>query len=258
MDACSITLYDANSNTLGGASSFTITVTEGTNNVAIPLVLGGYPKFVDVSASLSALVPATVPLTVTAYDADHNIIIGPAPYVYANGSTSPILVKLPIAIHGNQVTLHDGAQSSNVSISVAGPTDSPTVQLSAPADILGIPFLVTDNYAVVLPAQNSQVVAIPGTLKATQVGTSFDAADYTYFAQSNQNLATGAVDGFYYVYGDLGGPATQVGSSMRARRRSRIACPTRRTDRIRPSRRSIRASPSDMRICSKPTPHRGV
>jgi len=188
---------------LSAASSFgPITVTEGQTNVTAPLILGGIPAAVDVSAAgLVSGTAATLPLTITAYDVSGNVIVGPAAYVDATGAAAPLNVALGIVPYNNQVTLHDGAQS-NTTISVAGPTDATSVQLSAPANVIGIPFVVTTPALAILPAHSSQIVAVSGALTATLLATSItDMPDYTLYAPMNVNSATGMVNGFVFDFG---------------------------------------------------------
>lgn len=188
---------------LSGASNFgPVAVTEGQANITAPLVLGGIPASVDVSAN--ALVSGqavTVPLTVTAYDSAANVIIGPAAYADATGASAPLTVALAIVPYSNQITLHNGAQNST-SITVAGPTDTPTLQLSAPANVIGIPFTVTTQAAALLPAHSSQIIALLGTLNATLLTTNaVYSPDYTLYAPMNVNSGTGLPNGFVLDFG---------------------------------------------------------
>jgi hypothetical protein len=188
---------------LSAASNFgPIAVTEGQTNVTAPLILGGIPATVDVSAAgFTSGTAATQTLTVTAYDASGNVIVGPAAYVDATGAAAPLNVALGIVPYNNQVTLHDGAQN-NTTISVAGPSDATTVQLSSPANVIGIPFVVENTAQHVLAAHTTQMVAVSGALTATLLATNVGGQpDYTLYAPMNVNSATGMVDGFVFDFG---------------------------------------------------------
>ena len=185
---------------LSAASNFAANVSEGSANVTVPLVLGGIPASVDVStgAPPAAGTPATYPLTITAYDADGNVIVGPANYTDTIGNTG---IHLVINIASSQVTLHDGAQSGTL-INVAGPTDAVTLQLSAPANILGVPLIVTNPTSSRLPAHASQFIAFNGTLTATLLATQvFATPDYTYSAPLDASQASGMPNGFVISVG---------------------------------------------------------
>jgi hypothetical protein len=85
-------------NALSGASAFAVTVTEGANNVSVPLITGGVPATAAVglatgvsSASFSATATSAA-LTVTAYDADGNIIIAPGAFSDASGNPVPLTI----------------------------------------------------------------------------------------------------------------------------------------------------------------------
>jgi hypothetical protein len=59
------------------------TIVAGANNVALPLVIGGVPAAVTISAGVTRFVqgtPASVPLTVVATDGAGNMIVGSDPY----------------------------------------------------------------------------------------------------------------------------------------------------------------------------------
>jgi hypothetical protein len=210
-DTASIALYDGactggppctpTGNVIGAASSFAFTVSEGSSNVTTPLIVGGIPAFVDVTApAFTAAAPATVALSVTAYDADHNIIVGSANYVDATGTATPLTVALSTSTA--QLTLHDGAQSGS-SITVAGPTDAPTVQLNAPATILGALTRVTMAGVAVPRLNASGSLVVNGTLTATQLTSSFAATpDYTYVAPSLASQVSGAPDGIAFSVGN--------------------------------------------------------
>jgi hypothetical protein len=183
---------------VGAASNFAVTVSEGAANVSTPLIVGGIPATADIAAAgLTGRTTATVPLIVTAYDADGNIIVGPADYVDAAGTPTPLVVRSQIA--SSQVTLADGMQSGT-SISVAGPSDSPTVSLGSPATILGIPFSATLDGVRIAP-RHSQTAAVGGTLSGTIVATLEQMPDYTAFAPMNTTMASGITNGFIFVLG---------------------------------------------------------
>jgi hypothetical protein len=206
-DTFTMELYDGpltgglpTGNVLSAATNFAATVTEGTANITVPLVLGGVPASVDVGtgAPPTAGTAATIPLTITAYDADGNVIIGSAAYGDPSGNTG---IHLVINIASSQVTLHDGAQSGTL-IDIAGPTDSVTLQLSAPANILGVPFIVTNPASSRIPAHTSQFVRFNGALTATLLATQFSATpDYTYSAPMDASQATGMPNGFVVSVG---------------------------------------------------------
>jgi hypothetical protein len=189
---------------LSAASNFgPITVTEGQTNVTAALVLGGIPTTVDVSAAgFNSGTAATQTLTVTAYDASGNVIVGPAAYVDATGAAAPLSVALGIVPYNGQVAMHDGAQNGTT-ISVAGPSDATTVQLSSPANVIGIPFVVKNGAQSILAAHAVQMVAVSGTLTATLITTTdvVYQQNYTLYAPMNVNSATGMTDGFVFDFG---------------------------------------------------------
>jgi hypothetical protein len=187
---------------LSAASNFAATVVEGAGNVTTPLILGGIPATADVTAAPPVSGQAgTEPLVVTAYDSSANIIVGQGSYADASGAAAPLTVALAITPYNNQVTLHNGPQSGT-SITVAGATDAPTLQLSAPANVIGIPFTVTTSALVALPAHTSQIIAVSGTLTATLLATVVvGQPDYTLYAPMNLSSATGMVNGFVFDFG---------------------------------------------------------
>jgi hypothetical protein len=187
---------------LSGASNFAATVAEGSANVTTPLILGGIPATADVSASTLVSGQAiTESLVVTAYDSSNNIIVAPGSYADATGAAAPLTVALAITPYNNQVTLHNGPQNGT-SITVAGSTDTPTLQLSAPANVIGIPFTVTTQSPATLPAHTSQIIAVSGALTATLLATqTIDEPDYTFYAPMNVSSATGMVNGFVFDFG---------------------------------------------------------
>ena len=215
LDTFKLVLYDgaftAGSHTgvplSANASAFSATIVAGSPNVTVPLILGGIPAKVDVSApAFTAGQSATNALVVTAYDQQSNIIVGPANYADATGTAAPLSVALGIAPFGNQVTLHNGAQNGT-SITVAGPSDAPTIQLSAPANVIGIPFVVTTGAsATQLPAATAQRVAVSGTFTAVRLAVNVPfPADYTYFAPMRPSIAPGMPHGFAFSFGSQSG-----------------------------------------------------
>lgn len=206
-DTFSLVLYDGaftggvhTGTALSRASNFSSNVTEGSANVSLPLILGGIPASVDVTAggTLTAGTATTLPLIVTAYDAQNNVIVGGAGYVDPSGAP---LLTVAMAITTSQVTLHDGPQSGS-SIAITSPADVTTLQLNAPATILGIPFHVTNGSGVVLPKHTSQVVAVNGTLTPTLLAAQFtEMPDYEYFAPMDASQATGMPNGFVFSSG---------------------------------------------------------
>jgi hypothetical protein len=189
---------------LGAASAFGFTVAEGASNVTVPLVVGGIPASVDVTAyGLTGGAPSTQTLVVTAYDADGNTIVGPASYVNASGATTPIVVSYQIAT--SQVTLSDtnGAQSG-ASINVAGPYDALSVQLSAPATILGIPFKAIFGGQRLAP-KTTQIAAVSGGLVSSGEAMANLYADDTHYAPMNAAIASGVPNGFLFERMNGGG-----------------------------------------------------
>lgn len=210
-DTFALILYDGplvaglpTGNALSAASSFTATVAEGTANVTAPLVLGGVPAKVDLAApGLAGRAPATVPMIVTAYDAAGNTIVGPAAYVDASGNPAPLILTLSTTT--TQFVIHDGAQAST-SVTVAGPTDALTLQLTAPADVLGGVFTVSSGGTSLPPNTGSHLVAVNGTLQATQLAASITTfPDYLYFAPSDASITTGVPNGFAFSLGTASG-----------------------------------------------------
>jgi hypothetical protein len=187
---------------LSGASNFAATIAEGSANVTVPLVLGGYPSNVNLSApGLVGRNPATVPMVVTAYDAEGNTIIGPAGYIDATGS--PATLKLSLATTTSQFTLHDGTQSGT-SVNVSGPTDTVTLQLNSPGTVLGGVFTVENSASsYLLPkVAGGQKVAVNGALTATQLSASISfAPDYIFFAPIDSRITTGIGTGFAFSLG---------------------------------------------------------
>jgi len=215
LDTFKLVLYDgaftAGSHTgtalSANASVFSATIVAGSSNVTIPLILGGIPASVDVGATaFTAGQPATNALVVTAYDQQNNIIVGPAKYADATGTAAPLTVALGIAPFATQVTLHNGAQNGT-SVTIAGPSDAPTIQLSAPANVIGIPFIVTTGAsATQLSAANAQRVAVSGTFTAVLLGVNVPfAADYTYYAPMRPSIAPGMPHGFAFSFGSQSG-----------------------------------------------------
>jgi hypothetical protein len=188
---------------LSGASNFAATITEGSANVTVPLVLGGYPANVNLSApGLVGRAPATVPMVVTAYDASGNTIVGPADYIDSTGS--PATLKLALATSTTQFTLHDGTQSGT-SVNISGPTDTVTLQLKAPGDVLGSVFTVQNSASSYLLATTpgGQKIAVNGTLTSTQITAASIAEqpDYTYFAPIDSRITSGVPSGFAFSIG---------------------------------------------------------
>jgi hypothetical protein len=188
---------------LSGASNFAATIAEGSANVTVPLVLGGFPYSVDLSApGLVGRTPGTVPMVVTAYDVDGNTIVGPADFIDASGS--PATLTIALATSTTQLTLHDGAQSGT-SINLAGPTDAVTLRLNAPGDVLGGVFTVENSASsVLLPtAAGGQKIAVSGTLASTELNAASIAVqpDYAYFAPIDSRITTGVPSGFAFSLG---------------------------------------------------------
>ncbi len=192
---------------LSGASNFGATIAEGSANVTVPLVLGGFPSSVDLSApGLIGRSPGTVPMVVTAYDSSGNTIVGPADYIDATGS--PATLTLALATSTSQLTLHDGAQSGT-SISVSAPTDTVTLQLTSPGDVLGGAFTVENSASsYLLPtAAGGQRIAVSGTLASTMLpaATIAEQPDYTYFAPIDSRITPGVPSGFAFSMGTESG-----------------------------------------------------
>ncbi len=185
---------------LSGASNFTAAVTEGVSNITTPLILGGIPKSVDVviNGTLTAGTPTTVPVVITAYDASNNVIVGAATFADATGAAAPLTLSLGTP---QQVLLHDGAQAAT-SITVAGPADAVTLQLQAPANVLGTYVSVKNSSSQTLPAFNlTRFVALSGTLNSTQLAASLTFfPDDVYFAPSDSTLVSGVPNGFAFSY----------------------------------------------------------
>jgi hypothetical protein len=189
---------------LSAASNFTSAVTEGAANVTRPLILGGIPLAVDVAVNgtLVAGTPATVPVVVTAYDASNNVIVGAANYADATGAAAPLTVSLG----SPQLMLHDGAQTAS-SITVAGPTDTVTLQLQAPANILGTYVTVKNNASQTLQAFNlTRFVALSGSLTSTPLGSSIIFfPDDIYLAPADNTLVSGVPNGFAFSFTSASG-----------------------------------------------------
>ncbi len=85
-------------NALSAASNFTATIAEGTANVTLPLISGGIPATLSIALSggptptFTNGTAKTLPMTVTVYDADNNIIVAPGAYVDANGNPAPVTI----------------------------------------------------------------------------------------------------------------------------------------------------------------------
>ena len=191
----------ASGNILGGASTFSVTVAEGTSNVTTPLILGGTPVTVDLSANLTSHANSSVALFVTAYDAGGNIIIGPAPFVDATGTIVPI--TLAANTFGNQATLTNpnGAQHG-VSVNLIAPNDTVTIALSGSADLLAVP-MTASAAAATLPAKTSQFLPVSGTLTQTLINTATvtDFPDYSYVSQTAASQALGVPNGLAFSFG---------------------------------------------------------
>ncbi len=189
---------------LSGASNFTSAVAEGVSNVTKPLILGGIPLLVDVAinGTLVAGTPATVPVVVTAYDASNNVIVGAGNYADATGAAAP----LTISLGSPQLMLHDGAQTAS-SITVAGPTDTVTLQLQAPANILGTYVTVKNNASQTLQAFNlTRFVALNGTLTSTLLASSIIFfPDDVYVAPSDNTLVSGVPNGLAFSFTSASG-----------------------------------------------------
>jgi len=90
---------------LSGASSFAVTVTEGAANVSVPLITGGVPATVGLSlgggvSSIAYTGATSTALTVTAYDADGNIIIAPGAFSNASGTATPLTIDSANGVSG--------------------------------------------------------------------------------------------------------------------------------------------------------------
>jgi hypothetical protein len=204
-DTFAITLYDGaftagmhTGNALSAASNFMATVTEGTANVTTPLILGGIVAAVDVTVgALTGESPGTAPVTITTYDVHNNTIIGAAAYADATGAAAPIT----IATNGTpQFTLHDAPQSGS-SVQVAGTSDVVTLQLNAPATILGSYLTVTSHGGSALPAVavTNRFIAVTGTLQTTLLAAQVNyQPDDIALAPSDASLVTGVPNGFAF------------------------------------------------------------
>lgn len=185
-------------NALSAASNFTAAVNEGASNVTIPLILGGIPLSVDVAiiGSLVAGAPTTVPVVITAYDANNNTIVGAGNYADPTGADAPLTLAVSAP---QQLMLHDGAQAAQ-SIQVAGPSDTVTFQLQAPANILGTYLSVKNNAGQSLHAFNlTRFVGLSGTLTSTLLGGSISYfPDDVYLAPSDNTLISGVPNGFAF------------------------------------------------------------
>jgi hypothetical protein len=115
-------------NALSGASSFAVTVTEGSANISVPLITGGVPATVALSlgggASTFSLTGATsTALTVTAYDADGNIIVAPGAFANASGTATPLTIASANGTSGfgyavtSAVTGTTGAAGATIALS---------------------------------------------------------------------------------------------------------------------------------------------
>jgi hypothetical protein len=190
---------------LSGASNFTSAVTEGVSNVTKPLILGGIPFLVDVAVNgtLVAGTPATVPVVITAYDASNNVIVGAGNYADASGAAAQLTLSVGTP---QQLTLHDGAQAAT-SITIAGPTDTVTLQLQAPANILGTYLTVKNNASETLQAFNlTRFVALSGTLTSTLLIPSIGFfPDDVYLAPSDSTLVSGVPNGIAFSFTSASG-----------------------------------------------------
>ena len=202
-DTFTVVLYDGaftggmhTGNALSGASNFAATVAEGTGNITTPLILGGVVAAADVTVgALTAGTPGTVPVIVTTYDIQNNTIVGSPTYVDRTGAADPVTLTTNFT---PQLTLHDGAQSGS-SVQVAGTSDAVTLQLNAPATILGS-YLTVRNNGGTLPAFTpSRFIALNGTLQATLLPIQVNyTPDDVYLAPSDSALITGVPNGFAF------------------------------------------------------------
>jgi len=123
-----------NANALSGASSFAVTVTEGSANVSVPLITGGVPVTATVALASGAssasftTSSASAALTVTAYDADGNVIIAPGSFSDANGNAVPLAIDSASGAAGFGYAVTSAATgmtgSPGATIALAEPDDS--------------------------------------------------------------------------------------------------------------------------------------
>lgn len=198
-DTFAITLYDVPcnatppcsvaGNALSAASGFAATIAEGQANITLPLVLGGI-----VQALGLAIAPDPGPvvsaqhdlaITLTAKDAQGNTIVGPAPFVDANGNASPLQLTALLSQTLNltdPILLHNGT-SVGATATIAGPTDTLALRVDAGGQtVLGTQMRVT-----------SGTTTLPGSLyyQAPGPATGSLPASVSYgFSLSNNAIST--------------------------------------------------------------------
>jgi hypothetical protein len=125
------------------------TIVEGSANIVLPLVLGGVPNSILVTPAASSVTGGTAasfPVTVTAYDASGNIIIGAAAYANAitltdsdtSGATSvtPSTVTAPTTAVTFAFNGEDFTSPLTVSAAATGASDTPGAIASLPGPLL--------------------------------------------------------------------------------------------------------------------------
>jgi hypothetical protein len=146
-------------NALSAASNFTATIAEGQTNVTFPLIAGGIPKTLSISigGSTSTTItsggPSTLPVTVTVYDADNNIIVAPGTYVDAAGNAAPITIT---SLNGTSAF---GYAVTAAGSTVAGATGS-TITLNEPDDRVALAY----NGSAYVPALDQLAHTVPSNV----------------------------------------------------------------------------------------------
>ncbi len=121
-------------NALSAASSFAVTVTEGAANVSVPLITGGIPVTAAVGLATGASAVSfttsttSASLTVTAYDADGNIIIAPGVFSDASGNAVPLSIDSASGTSGFGYAVTSAATgttgAAGATIALAEPDDT--------------------------------------------------------------------------------------------------------------------------------------
>ncbi len=213
----SMQLYDGTNGSgaiVGSASNFMVNVVESVANVALPIIVGGVPASADIfTGTLNARNGSTqtVSLIVNAYDADGNLIVGPASYVRNDGT--PITIDIAETINVSQIQMADGGGYGGT-INVASPADQPTVQFSGTQDVLGVPLTVTALNGAVLPQHTASIaraIAVTGTLKFTVVQEQTGFAPVNAFYGPTSSIDDSSYnDGFLFAE-NLSGSGGELG-----------------------------------------------
>jgi hypothetical protein len=185
---------------LSTAANFAFTVTEGTTNVTVPLVLNAIPASVTFSESLAPpnyVTNAVGTLAVTLKDASNETIVGPGSLVDASGN--PISITLSLNSNSGYALSPDGSTADDGStLAISDPTQQVYIIATSATPLIGTEIGVTTN--------SSAITSIPSYtyVQQTYAPVDYDAISITSLATAT-TLQGGASPGSIAGVGAISG-----------------------------------------------------